>query len=83
MLPTIKSARGPNPSLRGMTRGEAPSLVQPSPAPVQVRVKGGMGQQLGAPSGDAGFDAMNADRSQLQSRGSSREAAMPKVVEEN
>jgi len=68
--------------MRGMTRGEAPSLVQPSPAPVQVRVKGGMGQQLGAPSGDTGFDAMNADRSQLQSRGSSREAAMPKVVEE-
>ena len=59
-----------------------PSLVQPSPAPVQVRVKGGMG--LGTPAGDAGFDGIQggADRSQLQSRGSSREAAMPKVPEE-
>ena len=60
--------------------------MQPSPAPVQVRVKGGMGQQLAAPAGDADYaNSMQAgaDRSQLQSRGSSREAAMPKVPEEN
>lgn len=84
VLPAIKSARGPNPRYL-QSRGE-PSLVQPSPAPVQVRVKGGMGQQLAAPAGDAdyaGTMAADRDRSQLQSRGSTREAAMPKVPEEN
>jgi hypothetical protein len=82
VLPAIKSARGPNRSYV-QSRGE-PSLVQPSPAPVQVRVKGGMGQQLAAPSGEADYAMQaGADRSQLQSRGSSREAAMPKVPEEN
>ena len=82
VLPAIKSARGPNRSYM-QSRGE-PSLVQPSPAPVQGRVKGGMGQQLAAPSGEADYAMQaGADRSQLQSRGSTREAAMPKVPEEN
>ena len=51
---------------------------------VQVRVKSGMGQQgLGQPAADTNVDArLEADRSQLRSRGSSREAIMPAVPEE-
>jgi hypothetical protein len=64
--------------------GGGPSLVQPSPAPVQVRVKGGMVAQ-GQRGGEGLVEA--SDRSLLQSRGSSREAAngagggMPQVPE--
>ena len=51
---------------------------------VQVRVKSGIGQQgLGQPAADNNMDArFEADRSQLRSRGSSREAIMPAVPEE-
>ena len=78
VLPSVRSARNPAPA--SYSSYAQPSLVQPSPAPVQVRVKSGMGTGMGEPS--QGYDSMVPDRSQLQSRGSGRDAAMPKVAEE-
>jgi hypothetical protein len=52
----------------------APSLVQPTPAPLQVRIKEGKGQQLAAP-------AISVDDISGRPESSSDRKAMPKVEE--
>jgi len=92
VLPAIRQKRGTS---SFMAQTQRPSLVQPTPAPLQVRIKGSKGASggVGLDPEDEDEDAgamqeepgAGADRSQLQSRGSSREAkmaAMPAVEEE-
>lgn len=87
VLPSARGTGGQR-QLGGYTR--EPGLVRSTPAPLQVRIKGGRGQStLSTADGQLGEDGaqMGADRGQLQSRGSSREArmqqTMPKVEEED
>ncbi|KAJ1471254.1 KIAA1430-like protein-domain-containing protein [Baffinella frigidus] len=85
------------PSARGSTARQSggftrePGLIKSTPAPLQVRIKGKGQSTLSAAEGGMGEESddqmqMGADRSQLQSRGSSRDArmqqTMPKVEEE-
>ena len=71
VMPTAResSARRPN-----ELKFTAPSLVQPTPAPLQVRIKEGKGQQLAAP-------AVSVDDVSGRPDSSSDRKAMPKVEE--
>ncbi len=71
VLPTVRdsSARRPN-----ELKFTAPSLVQPTPAPLQVRIKEGKGQQLAAP-------AISVDDVAVRPESSSDRKTMPKVEE--
>ena len=73
-LPSVRDSTARRPQDAKLS---APSLVQPTPAPLQVRIKEGRGQQLATPASASGQPGPDESPSVASER-----KAMPKVDEE-